>query len=111
MKKTIGRNLKILREESGFTQEKVAEFLGVGRSAYANYEAGEREMPLDALEKAATLFGCDLALFFEENPEMLQAELACAFRANSLSASDMHEVSAFKDIVLHYLKMERLLAK
>ena len=73
MKKTIGRNLKILRENSGFTQEKVAEYLNVGRSAYANYESGEREMPLDALEKAAALFGCDLALFFEENPELLHA--------------------------------------
>ena len=33
MKKTIGRNLKILREGSGFTQEKVAEYLNIGRSA------------------------------------------------------------------------------
>jgi transcriptional regulator with XRE-family HTH domain len=111
MKKTIGRNLKILRENSGFTQEKVAEYLNVNRSAYANYEAGEREMPLDILEKAAALFGCELALFYEEDPELVQTELFCAFRANNLSDSDMHEVSAFKNIVLHYLKMERLLAK
>ena len=111
MKKTIGRNLKILRENSGFTQEKVAEYLNVNRSAYANYEAGEREMPLEILEKAAALFGCELALFYEEDPEMVQTELCCAFRANNLTDSDMHEIAAFKNLVLHYIKMERLLAK
>jgi len=110
MKEIIGRNLRILREESGFTQEKVAEYLNVGRSAYANYEAGEREMPLEILEKAAALFGCEMSLLFEEDSEAVKTELSCAFRANNLSASDMQEVSAFKEIVLNYLKMERLLS-
>lgn len=111
MKKTIGQNLRILREDNCYTQEEVANYLNIHRSAYANYESGEREMPLEYLEKAAKLFGCELALLFEENTEMVQAEISCAFRANSLSADDMREVSAFKNIVLQYLKMERLLAK
>ena len=40
--KIVGRNLKALREANCYTQEQVASYLGVQRSAYANYESGER---------------------------------------------------------------------
>ena len=50
-------------------QEQVAEFLGIGRSAYSNYEDGRREPPIDVLEKFANIMGCDLATIYEENEE------------------------------------------
>ena len=112
MNKSItGRNLKALREANGYTQEKMAEYLGVGRSAYANYEAGERETPLEVLQKAADLFGCELALLFEEDETAVRNMLVCAFRADDLNADDMREVASFKSVVMNYLKMERLLGK
>lgn len=111
MESVIGENLKVLRKANGYTQEKMAEFLDIKRSAYANYEAGEREAPLEILEKAATLFGCKLTILFEEDKEALQSMLACAFRADNLDTDDMKEVADFKNIVLNYLKMEKLLAK
>ena len=46
----IGRNMKALREANSYTQEQVAAYLGINRSAYANYESGEREAPIDVLE-------------------------------------------------------------
>ena len=85
MNTITGRNLKALREANGYTQEKMAEYLGVGRSAYANYEAGERETPLEVLQKAADLFGCELALLFEEDETAVRNMLVCAFRADDLS--------------------------
>ena len=111
MNTITGRNLKALREANGYTQEKMAEYLGVGRSAYANYEAGERETPLEVLQKAADLFGCELALLFEEDETAVRNMLVCAFRADDLSADDMREVASFKSVVMNYLKMERLLEK
>ena len=45
-KDILARNIKRLRVANDFTQEKVADFLGIGRSAYANYEAGTREIPI-----------------------------------------------------------------
>ena len=106
----VGRNLKALREANGYTQEQVANFLGIGRSAYANYEAGERETPMEVMERASELFGCELALLFDEDEQAVKNMLVCAFRADNLSVSDMKEVAAFKNIVLNYLKMERLMA-
>ena len=111
MNTVTGRNLKALREANGYTQEKVSEYLGVGRSAYANYEAGERETPLEVLQKAADLLGCELSLLFEEDESAVRNMLVCAFRADDLNADDMREVAAFKSVVMNYLKMERLLGK
>lgn len=109
-KMVVGRNLKALREANGYTQEQVANFLGIGRSAYANYEAGERETPMEVMERASELFGCELALLFDEDEQAVRNMLICAFRAGNLSVNDMKEVAAFKNIVLNYLKMERLMA-
>ena len=106
----VGRNLKALREANGYTQEQVANFLGIGRSAYANYEAGERETPMEVMERASELFGCELALLFDEDEQAVKNMLVCAFRADNLSVNDMKEVAAFKNIVLNYMKMERFMA-
>lgn len=111
MNSIIGRNLKSLREANKFTQEKVAEYLGIGRSAYANYEAGDREAPIEVLESACNLFGCELNMLFSEDESALQGMLVCAFRADGLSEQDMQEVAAFKNVVMNYMKMQRLLAK
>ena len=109
-KMVVGRNLKALREANGYTQEQVANFLGIGRSAYAHYEAGERETPMEVMERASELFGCELALLFDEDEQAVKNMLVCAFRADNLSVNDMKEVAAFKNIVLNYMKMERLMA-
>lgn len=111
MKTVIGRNLKSLRTANGYTQEKVSEFLGINRSAYANYESGEREAPLEILEKAVALFGCELGLLFEEDKNVVDEMLTCAFRADDINTNDMKEIAEFKNLVLNYLKMGKLLAE
>lgn len=107
----IGRNLKALREANNYTQEQVAQYLGIQLSTYFNYEAGERTAPLDILENASKLFGCELGLLFDEDQNAVNNMLVCAFRADTLNANDLTEIGAFKDIVLNYMKMERLLGQ
>lgn len=105
----IGRNLKALREANGYTQEQLANFLGVKRTAYKNYELGDREAPIALLERCAELLGCELDLLFEENVNDVKDMLVCAFRADSLCDSDLNEIANFKKIVRNYIKMEKLL--
>ena len=109
MNKTIGNNLKRLRDANHFTQEQLAVFLGINRSTYSNYEMGEREIPFIILEKAADLFGLDLHLFFEEDESVVDNMLVCSFRVDDLTPSDMAEVASFKNIVKNYLKINTLL--
>jgi transcriptional regulator with XRE-family HTH domain len=108
MNTIIGKNLKQLRDFNKFSQEQVSDFLGIKRSTYSNYESGEREAPLDVLEKISHLYGCDLHVLFEENKSFFQDLLVCTFRVENLSNSDLNEIANFKDIVKSYLKMSRL---
>ena len=101
MSNAIGRNLKVLREANDLTQEQMSNYLGIGRSAYANYEAGERETPLEVLERSASLLGCEL--------ELLDRMMVCAFRTDGLTQADMKEVARFKQVVLEYMKMQKML--
>ena len=107
MNKIIGNNLKKIRVISSYTQEEVAIALGINHSAYSNYESGEREIPIDLLEKASVLFGCELYVFFEEklSEDMI---LATAFRIEDLNDNDLQEIIHFKEIVKSYIKMDQL---
>ena len=108
MKELIAQNLKKFREASGCTQEIVADLLGIGRSAYSNYELGVREMPLNHLEKVADFFGCELSAMF--NKQATEEDLIiCALRIENISAEDAEQIAQFKGLVKDYLKMQKLL--
>lgn len=111
MSNTVATNLKKLREAARYTQDEVAQALGITRSAYSNYESGEREAPYDLLEKISDLFGCDMYILFEENENADAMILASAFRLDGLTDEDAMEIVRFKDIVKSYLKMEAIEAK
>ena len=110
-KTLIASNVKQMREASGYTQENVADFLGVKRSAYANYEAGDRVIPLTLLEKLADLYGCELFDLYTEDQSSLASMLVTAFRVDELSSEDMEQIAAFKRIVKNSLKMDNLLER
>ena len=50
------KRLKDLREDRDLKQQQVADYLGITRSAYSNYETGSREIPLAVLMKAADFY-------------------------------------------------------
>lgn len=111
MDKNISRNLKKLRETARYTQDEVAHALGITRSAYSNYESGDRVMPYDVIEKASDFFGCDMMVLFEDNENVDAMILASAFRIDGIAPEDAGEIMRFKDIVKSYLKMEAIEAK
>lgn len=110
-KNLVAGNVKRMRDASGYTQENVADFLGVKRSAYANYEAGDREFPLPLMEKLADLYGCELLDLYTEDQSSLASMLVTAFRVDQLSSGDMEQIAAFKRIVKNSLKMDTLLER
>ena len=111
MGKTVARNLKKLRETARYTQDEVAQSLGITRSAYSNYESGDREVPYDVIEKASDFFGCEMTMLFEENENVDAMILATAFRIDGIAPEDAGEIMRFKDIVKSYIKMEEIEAR
>lgn len=105
----VGENLKVLREANELTQKQVATYLGVMRSAYANYESGTRSMTLPQMQMAADLFGCPLSTLISDNPNDIRDILPFAFRADDLTAKDLKELANFKKVALNYIKMSNLL--
>ena len=51
-----GKRLRALRERKGMSQEAVADYLGISRTAYNKYESGVIK-PVRKLERLAQLFG------------------------------------------------------
>ena len=57
-----------LRKQRGYTQEEIAEKLGISRSAYANYEHGRNEPSLEmAIKILEILRYKDIKIFLQFN--------------------------------------------
>lgn len=52
----FSKRLKQLREEKGYNQEYVAEYLGVKQQTYSRYENNVTEPDINTIVKLATLF-------------------------------------------------------
>ena len=48
--------LKEIREENGFTQNQIANFLNIKQNTYSQYENEKRQLPIDVLIKLARLY-------------------------------------------------------
>jgi transcriptional regulator with XRE-family HTH domain len=108
MQTTTGLVIKGLREKYGYTQEKVAEYLGIKREMISFYENEGREITLEILEKLSDLFGVELDVFFIDNVDEALAEVVFAYRKNNLNNNDMENMAAFGKIVKNYLKINNL---
>lgn len=105
---TLQNNIKAIRKKLGYTQEIVADVLGIARSTYTEYETKEIDIPFDTLEKLSNFFGVELSSFFAENENQLNDSLVCAFRMEDASINDLKRIAHFKSIVKNYIKMKRI---
>lgn len=105
---STGPIMKSLREKFGYVQEKVADYLGISREMVSMYETGEREVPIEVLEKLSDLFCVDAEVFFTDDPEFAKAQVVFAFRKDEFDPYDLNEIAAFGKIVKNYLKIKKL---
>ncbi len=52
-----------MRKAVGFTQQELAELLGVDRSTYACYENGKANIPVNKLQLLSIIYNIDLSAF------------------------------------------------
>lgn len=53
-------NIKVLREQGGYSQTQIAEILNTSQSYYAQYENGKRQIPFDRVIKLAEFYNISL---------------------------------------------------
>ena len=56
MIKILSENLRKLRINAGYTQDKVSQLLNIQRAAYCNYENGTRTPPIETIIALAELY-------------------------------------------------------
>lgn len=108
MSANIGINIKLFRDKIGITQFELADYCGIKRELLSYYENGIREVSLLHLERISEFLDVDIEVFLEENPSNIKSDLALAFRASELTASDRDQIAYFKRIVKNYLKMKTI---
>ena len=66
LQKTLGRNLRKMRESRGFSQEDFAAKLGFHRTYLGAIERGERNLSLRSVERLADLLSTDIIWLLRE---------------------------------------------
>lgn len=101
-RKMLGERLRESREYLGFSQEEVATFLGVPRSALSLMETGQRKVDALELKKLAALYKRPVGSFTGEETEesSFGADVKHLARTVSkLSPADREELSRFADFL------------
>src|SRR5882724_11094278 len=99
-RKAMGDRLREAREYLGFSQEEVATYLGVPRSALSLIEAGTRKVDALELKKLATLYKRPVAYFTGESgddADFGEDVAHLARKARELSPEDRAELGRFAD--------------
>jgi transcriptional regulator with XRE-family HTH domain len=101
-RKALGERLREAREYLGFSQDQVATFLGVPRSALSLMETGQRKVEALELKKLAGLYKRPVGYFTgeEEEEASFGADVKhLARKVAELSADDREEVVRFADFL------------
>jgi transcriptional regulator with XRE-family HTH domain len=61
----IGRRIRVLRTQRGWTQTMLADHAGLAREHLSELENGHKEIGARTLERIATALGTKLSQFFE----------------------------------------------
>lgn len=71
----LGQNLKILRASKDVNQNEVAEYIGLTRSSYAQYELGNRTPDAHTLYVIAKFYKISIDLLFEPDLSKFLSEM------------------------------------
>ena len=67
IKNEIGKQIKKLRIDNGYTQEKWSELIGISQRALSSIESGKNFISSETLENLLKIFNINLEEFFANN--------------------------------------------
>ncbi len=109
--KELGQRLKKLRESRGYTQEEIADALGIPRSSVVQLEMGNRSLDSLELIKLSKELGFDPSDLFAPEFGELQDSVTALFRAEASAAADKdlrQSVSQWSTLCRQFTFLERL---
>jgi Zn-dependent peptidase ImmA (M78 family)/transcriptional regulator with XRE-family HTH domain len=109
--KELGQRLKKLRESRGYTQESIADVLGIPRSSVVQLELGNRSLDSLELIKLSKELGFDPNDLFASEFSELQDSVTVLFRAEPGAATDKdlrQTISQWSTLCRQFTFLERL---
>lgn len=102
----IAKKIKILRKARGYTQQQLAEMLGVQRATISNYEIGRRSPHIKELARLAEILGVNLEYFGVTNNDLtdLLAKARVVFDDDEIPTEEKAKV--YKEILKLYLELD-----
>lgn len=90
----LNESLRRIREERGFSQAQVAEYLNISPSAYSTYETGTRDVSSDKIIKLSKFYGVttDYLYGIEKTNEDTSLMNEVSSLLNTLTISDLENV-------------------
>lgn len=92
--KEIGWKLRKLRQQAGFTQENLAEQIGVSVQQIQNYESGANKMNTDRLQQLAQALDVPVHAFFIDADATFPVDVSEKLLLDSYRAIPNQEVQA-----------------
>jgi len=76
IKDIVGKNLKRIRKDFGYSQEKLAELIGLQRKSISHIETGHSSISCDTIQKLCKVLNISpIELFISENPQTQNEKL------------------------------------
>lgn len=93
----FNENLRHARENKGYTQKNVAEYIGVAKSTYSLYESGNREPSVQTIKKLADYLSvsADDLLGIDEEPLTITAH----FDGSEFTEEELEKIKEFAAFV------------
>lgn len=105
----LHEKLKALRIRNYYTQQEIADKLGVTRSTISNFEIGRRKPEVDVLEKLAAIYGVDLNYFATNNinaSDLLLLVKKAESIFNDPDISEAQKDKVYQNLMKLYLTMK-----
>ena len=109
-RRKLGARLREAREYLGLSQDEVAKYLGIPRTALSHIESGQRRMDALELKKVALLYKRPVAYFTGESQadtDMPEDVAHLARAAADLSENDRQELNRFAEYLRARAQSER----
>jgi len=101
----VGKNIRKLRKQSGFTQSSIAKYLNVNQSLMSKIEKGEQSITSDMLDRLAVLFGIPTENLLHEIISI--KHISFPFRASKMNEKNLEAISAINRIVFNLRFMRK----
>ena len=100
--------IKSLREKHGFSQEHLAQELGISRPTFMQIEKGERELTVSEAKKLALIFGLSLEDFLKgkiSKPEKIKPQKQQVQKEQAIRISvPQQNLTKFREVLLYILE-------